>query len=195
MNKVKFVLLSAGISLALGFTFGCSSDDGGDNSGGGSGSININPQVYDGNDGTPYKGSGDIKISAEYEYTFIGKDTLINAGSVTNGVVNLKLPTIPNDEYLKRSSDLFIGERRSCTSYPKAVKYWRGKFHLYDNNGKDRNLSLFYAESNDNFELTYAEIRYMYFQENVKITCKEAGEREGSVELANIDAKKGWNVI
>ena len=30
MNKVKFVLFSAGISLALVFTFGCSSDDGSD---------------------------------------------------------------------------------------------------------------------------------------------------------------------
>jgi len=36
MNKVKFVLLSAGILLALAFTFGCSSDDGGGNSSGGS---------------------------------------------------------------------------------------------------------------------------------------------------------------
>jgi len=34
MNKVKFVLLSAGISLALGFVFSCSSDSDSDNSGG-----------------------------------------------------------------------------------------------------------------------------------------------------------------
>jgi len=36
MNKIKSVLFVAGILLALVFTFGCSSDDGGDNSGGGS---------------------------------------------------------------------------------------------------------------------------------------------------------------
>ena len=42
MNKVKFVLFSASISLALGFTFGCSSDDGGGNSGGN----NINEPSY-----------------------------------------------------------------------------------------------------------------------------------------------------
>jgi len=209
MNKIKSVLFVAGISLALAFTFGCSSGDDGDNSGGGSGSINVNPQIYIDNSYIDdddvyhykieaYKGSGDIKIWAEYT---TDKDTLINAGSVTNGIVNLKLPTIPNDEYLRRSSDFFTGGGSPyCTSYPESVKLWRGKFHLYDNNGKELHLMLsnLYSETyeyDDDFESTYAEIRYMYFQENVKITCNIEWGADVDPKLVNIDAKKGWNVI
>ena len=35
MNKIKYVLLTAGVLLAMAFTFSCSSGDGGDNSGSG----------------------------------------------------------------------------------------------------------------------------------------------------------------
>jgi len=46
MNKVKFVLFSSGILLALAFTFGCSSDDGGGISSSG-GNSNGNEPSYD----------------------------------------------------------------------------------------------------------------------------------------------------
>jgi len=57
MNKIKFVLFAAGISLALGFTFGCSSDDGGGSGGGnpsGNGSLSSssNGGVSSGGDGS-----------------------------------------------------------------------------------------------------------------------------------------------
>ncbi|MCL1957450.1 MAG: hypothetical protein FWF63_09010 [Fibromonadales bacterium] len=209
-NSPSKLTLAVGFLLALTFTFSCSSDDGG-GSGGGSGSININPQVYeddgsyiDDNDVFHYKikaynGSGNIKV---YIYDYEHKDTLISAGRVTNGIVNLELPSIPN-EYFSYSSDLFFKDGESCTSYPETVKLLMNgtPFVLIDNNGKEVGyLGLGIerkAYENAKNGTIEEHIEYMYFQKDVKITCKKETDYEGTpyLSLANIDAKKGWNVI
>jgi len=86
----------------LAFTFSCSSDSNND-SGGSSGNsvlFSVNPQIYYYDSGEAYKGSGLIDVTS---HVAMGSDTEwdhIKAGSATNGVVNLNLPTGSPDEYL-----------------------------------------------------------------------------------------------
>jgi len=255
MNKVKTVLLSAGISLALSFTFGCSSGGGGGESseqsykycitadgclpgpfttstcrgqlsngcpngsspsvggsssskgGGGFSSssssvsgqgvpFNENSQIYNGyydeNDvyhiGSAYKDSGVIKLVA---YEEDDNEVLINAGSVTNGIVKLNLPTnIPN-EYLEPYLD--EDEQKYCTDYPKNIKVFGGIFVLTNSNGDYiGRLGILYKDKQI-MEMVY----YFYFSKAGKITCKFDGEEMdiGYSEIVNINAKLGWNRI
>jgi len=78
MNKIKSVLFVAGISLALTFTFGCSSGDGGsndNNSAGGSNLSDLPKQVY--LDGTEFKGTSNITLRIP-RYKFISCDKEFN---------------------------------------------------------------------------------------------------------------------
>jgi len=79
MNKIKFVLRLA-ISIALAFTFSCSSDDGGDNSGGGS--DGPCPNVVTG-DGTMSCGGQKYKTVVIGSQTWMAENLNYNAkGSV-----------------------------------------------------------------------------------------------------------------
>jgi len=183
---------TATIMLALAFTFSCSSggSGGGDDhngglsspSGGGSpvtggadGGGNSFSQIYNNSDGTPYTGSGVIKI-------YINNDVLINAGSVTNGIVNLKLPTIP-DEYLAELCDY---QRYSCNVNPNDIKGVGGddKFVLYSNSGERISKLRIWDEQKSN------AIMYWYVSKAGKIICNGEGK------TINVDVKEaGWNKI
>jgi len=168
MNKVKFVLFMAGISLALAFAFGCSSGD--NDEIGYDDSFEINPQVYNGDDGSPYTGNGVISMEVPYSYGGI----LENIGSIKSGIINLELPTTISDDYLLNPSD--FQEFSECT-YSKDFKFLSGYFVL--TNGYQRfELDIGYWD-----EQIRETIGYSYYSKAGKITCSGV----------TIDVKKGWN--
>jgi len=180
-NLTKFAL-SAGIMLAMAFTFSCSSDDGNNNGGGGGGGgipFTENSQVYN-RDGSPFTGSGVIKI----------RDNSINIGSVTNGKVNLQLPsTIPDDLLMDFVSE---SERQFCTEYPNDIKFFSASRLILTNSGNaDKQMLIIDPSSSNNTEDPRNSnlIYYYFFSKDGKITCDAGGLK------ININAKKGWNTI
>jgi len=189
--KTSHFFLVASILLALVFTFSCSSgDDEGGGGGGGtssdsgsgttsspSGGGNENSQIYN-TDSTLFTDSGVIKILViKYGYY----DTLaINAGSVTNGIVNLELPTttLPDeyvgDKYLDGSGDKCGYTHKTHSS---------GTFILTNNSGE--HIGRLDYSYNKGFEY----ITYEYFSKAQKIACNAEGG------IYDIDAKIGWNKI
>jgi hypothetical protein len=143
-NEITKLALLASIMLAMAFTFSCSGDDGnngGTSSGSGGGGDESN-QLYIYPDGTPYTGNGVIKIRANC----IGgegnqvEETLINAGSVTNGILNWQLPQIP-DEYLT----VFKGDEEDDCTNPSDIKilpecYGKSYLALVNNNLSANNI-------------------------------------------------------
>jgi len=214
MKSTKLALVAA-LGLALTFTLSCSGGSGGggeggnwpggdgsSSSGGGTfprsssgseqgGSFNVNSQIYNEN-GTLYTGNGIIEATSGVTY-YSDKGyewDHLNAGNVTNGIVNLNLPqTIPN-EYLRD----FLGEenQRSCTSYPENIKMFGGGFVLTNSN-KDYIGSL---STQFDDEQIFELFTYVYFTKAGKITCNLQGEKGGGwKEISNIDAKNGWNKL
>jgi len=186
MKNYRF-LLAAGISLALGFTFSCSSDGGG--SSGQGGSFNENSQIYYEDGTTPYKNNGIIKVSS---YSNDKELVYLDAGRVTNGIVKLELPNIP-DAYL---SSFFSEDRISrCSDYPQNIKSF----------GTDDGFAL--TNSNGDFigylNIAYLSdkliegIHYLYFPEAGKITCDyELEAKDDEIvyrDIYDIEAKAGWN--
>jgi len=134
------------------------------------GSFNENSQVYnlDGrNIGTAYKGSGIIKIVVRGN----GDGNSLNAGSVTNGIVKLELPTIP-EEYLSNNY--------WCKNSPKDAKYSDSYLELYNNETSIGRLSVGYLGN----DYVYF-IDFLYSSKAAKISC----------ENTDIDAKAGWNKV
>jgi len=185
---VKFTQMAA-IGFALAFTFSCSSDDGNNNGGTSSGSggnlsspsgggvpFNDNSQVYN-RDGSLFTGSGDIKI----------RNTSIIVGSVANGIVNLQLPTIPEDLLKDLMSEARQQER--CTEYPSGIKVLVSDnataFMLTD----DMGLLPIALNTREQAQIIW----YLYASKAGKITCNWTGE-QGVVKY-NIEAKAGWNKI
>jgi len=192
--------LAAAFGLALAITFGCSSDKDDDNSGGspssgenntnGSGQgvlFNEKSQVYIYPDGSLFNGSGAIKVSAYDRST--DKQILIDAGNVTNGIVNLKLPTTIPHELLEDLEDQFDpNEQHSCTS-PENIKSAGVNLVLTNSSGDDIG-SLFIGYKD---EQRSEGISYEYYSKTGKITC--VSETFGGYYKSNIDAKTGWNKI
>jgi len=170
----KFALVAT-LGLAITFTFSCSGgDDDGGSSGGQGTPFNENSQVY--KNGTAYEGSGIIKIRVRDEDSKI--IDYINAGNVTDGIVDLKLPQTISDKYLLESFDGVQG----CTG-DLDIKSFDAEFRLDSNDGDYiGNLDI---GDDDN------EIMYSYFSKAGKITCK----LDDGKMLININAKKGWNSI
>jgi len=203
MNKVQSVLFMASISLALAFTFGCSSGGGNDPDGGGQGGSPVTggadgggnqfSQIYNGyydddvyHIGTIYTGNGDIKILAYDEYD---NEVLINAGSVKNGIVKLELPQAIRSEYL---SEFFISNEYAthyCTDYTKDIKQFKGLLILTDDSGSHLGGLTMHYEEGPIFEI----IEYWYFTKAGKITCD--AELSTRRDVVKIDAKIGWNKI
>jgi len=195
--KTSHFFLTAGISLALVFTFSCSSggDDGGGNSNGGVGSSvtggadgggNQFSQIYNGywddNDiyhiGDAYTGSGIIEIASSIECSSNCEWNGLKAGDVTNGIVKLELPENVPEEYLEEDFE-------SCSAPLKDIKIFGGMFILTNSNKEYLGqLSIRYLDKQ-----IREEIQYWYFSKAVKgkTTCDD-------IEY-DIDAKAGWNKI
>jgi hypothetical protein len=175
-------ILAAALALAITFTLSCSSGDDPSEGNGQGASFNENSQIYN-IDGTLYKGSGDIKMQM---YNEDGKKTLtnINAGNVTNGIVNLNLlQTIP-DEYL-----MDINGFSKCPDNPQGIKVFSAEFALINSNGDYIGyLGIIYDDEQLN-----EGIYYTYFSKAGKITCNY--DNDGYKYIINIDAKAGWNKI
>jgi len=177
--KTNRFLSAAIFGFALAFTFSCSSGGGDDPDNGGNGqggSFNENSQVYnfDGrNIGTAYKGNGDIKI----ELIGNGDGKTLNAGSVTNGIVKLELPTTIPEEYLSNS---YFCDANS----PEDAKYTESRLNIYNNEKLIGGLIAAYL-GND-----YAySIIFLHSTKAAKITC------ESERYKYDIDAKAGWNKV
>jgi hypothetical protein len=165
-------------------TGGDSSSSGSDTSSssvsGGDGSFNPNSQVYKQSDGTLYTGNGIIKIR-------MNSDVSIDAGSVTNGIVNLELPTILN-EYL---AELFDYQRYNCNVNPNDIIGLGGddRFGLFNSNGELISKLRIWDEQKSN------AILYWYFSKAGKITCNYESS-SGEARSISIDAKTaGWNKV
>ena len=190
----KFVFTAA-LGLAMAFTFSCSSnDDGNNNNGGtssGSGGDLSSPsggggsnQLYTYPDSIPYTGNGVIKIRANCigEEGNEVEETLINAGSVTNGILNLQLPSNIPDEYL------VVFENDGCTN-PSGIKtlpecYGKSYLALVNNNLSANNIVN--TDPNRTDYIGILKWRYMrleYYSKAGSITCNGT--------TTNVTA--GWN--
>jgi hypothetical protein len=194
MKKYRF-LLAATFVFALVFAFSCSSGDDGNNNGGGSsvtggadGGGNQFSQIYNEDDGTAYKGSGVIKIVV---YDKNGNRFLIDAGSVTNGIVKLELPpTIPN-EYLRDFLEEDEWSTLTCTDYPEGIKSSSHEvFVLTDSKGE----IIGYIGTRYDYGSFDEGIFYAYFTKVGKINCNLTVEPKRN-QTYDIDAKVGWNKI
>jgi len=189
----------ASLALALAFTLSCSSGDGGGNDpGGNNGGIpfNENSQIYK-SDNTKYTGSGNIKVTIgrscsldnNGHYTSCEWDDSRSAGTVNNGIVNLKLPEIPN-EWLRDYpyEDDKESFEKSCPNFPWGLKLRQIETFILtdDNEGFMGGLEIHYSNDGQVSE----EIQYWYFSKNTKITCSLEGNY-----VFSIDAAKGWNKI
>jgi len=186
----------AGIALALALTISCSGGDNDNNGGGGGGTgggvqFNENSQIYYEN-GTLFKGNGILEVAdgisgdgdcnengCEYHYYWNG----MPAGSVTNGIVSLNLPSnIPN-EYLWFFD--VNDDRISCSSYSEGIKIaFLGMVLTNDNKDYLGELAITYED-----EQIKEAISYMYSSKAGKITCNKKND------IYNIDAKIGWNKV
>jgi hypothetical protein len=202
MKTKRFLSLAASLGLALAFTLSCSVGDdhnggGGNNNGNGQGiPFNENSQIYyeylDEDDvyriGDAYNGSGVIKMQT---YDDDGNIIIgINAGNVSNGIVNLNLPTNISNGYLEDLS--FENLQGYCTDYPKDIKVFERDFTLTNNNGEYiGELNIRYSD-----EQIAEGIAWWYFSKAVKITCNLEQSQDGrynSILNWYIDAKVGWN--
>jgi hypothetical protein len=181
--------LTAILAVAITFTLSCSGsddpDNGGDPNNGGGVPFSENSQVYN-EDGTKYTSSGDIKISDDNDDNCI----LINAGSVTGGIVKLELTQAVPDEYLRDNPDEEDKENweRSCPGYTKGVKTYSNRtFALISNDGESPigEIGIAYRD-----EQIRERIEYWYFSKDAKFTCNFE-----DIEFVKIDAKAGWNKI
>jgi len=186
MNTTKSILKLA-ISIALAFTFGCSSGGSGGNDdpdGGGNGqggSLNVNPQIYN-EDGSLFTENGVIKFASSYN-----DDVLINAGSVTDGIVKLNLPQTVPDEYLLDFDKLL--ERMGCNSSQKNVKLIEAKFLLYSNGEQIGRLDAYYEDK----EILEESTGYLYFSKDIKAICNyKDGDDNRKLD---INAKRGWSKV
>jgi len=191
MNRIKSIFVAASVSFALVLTFSCSSDDTSE----GGVSFNENSQIYDGEEGTVYTGSGIIEVAYRaacwggYDDSGCDWAPSLHAGSVTNGIVNLELPTDVPDEYLTAANEYFSG----CTVYSEDIKMFGGVFVLTDNNRElIGSLRIGYRD-----EQVQERISYLYFSKAGKLTCNSEDEEDGYKykEIINIDAKVGWNKV
>jgi hypothetical protein len=204
-------LFTATLAFAITLTLSCSGGDDGGNepssgsvaaissSSDGGGTPIENTQLYK-KDGTLYTGSGVIKIRAKCIENDGGANwTLINAGNVTNGKVELRLPTTIPAEYLGELLSEELQQRYACTDYPTDIKGLRdacGKSLLALVNS---NLSEDYINSDNTSESDYIGkldimdeqvsqgIAYWYFSKPAKIICNDS--------KTNINATAGWNNI
>jgi len=198
--QLSKLALTAAFVLAMAFIFSCSSGDdekqqqrgGSLVTGGADGGGNQFSQIYNGyydddgayHIGTAYTGSGIIKIAYDED----DNEILINAGSVTNGKVNLNLPPTIPDKYL---SKLFLDKIATlCTDYTNDIKEFEGLLVLTDNNGNRLGELTMHYEEKPIFEV----IEYWYFSKAGKINCdfeKDLGRRD----ISKFDIKVGWNKI
>jgi hypothetical protein len=163
--------------LAITFTLNACGDD--DNSGDGGIDFNENSQIYN-EDGTKFTLSGTIKAGLcggdcySYDYT------LIDAGSVTNGVVNLKLPQTIPDELLHSVGSIWE-EGDGCTVSDISAKISEpADIVLYNGNENVGNLTALYEDA-EVVEFIY----YIYAPKAVNINC----------DIANMKYVKGWNKL
>jgi hypothetical protein len=178
-KKLGRMLLLAAVVLAVGLS-GCViiTDSGDKNSDadntandGGGVSFNEHSQVYN-RDGSLFTGSGVLKI---------GSISSITVGSVTNGIVNLELPAIP-DEYL---GDIMEDD---CLDFPSGTKGWssHNQFRLYS--GEDIIGCLVATD------VTRTQgLLYWYFSNAGKMTCDPRGGND--IDKININANAGWNKV
>jgi len=160
------IALAATIVFALVFTFSCSSDSSND----GEVSYDETAQIYN-PDGSLYNGNGSIELY-----------TGANAGKVTNGIAQLKLPETVSHlrDFMEVLEEFeYYNEEGSTCNYPEGIKAGGGWF--FHNN---RYLTILYKDKQ-----TSEGIYYLYFSKAGKITCSS----ESSV--LDIDVKAGWNKI
>jgi len=199
-TKFSRTVLAVGIALALVFTFSCSS--GGDNgdgggtssSGGGSSSpsgggipFDENSQIYDYDySDKPYTGNGiigyfpdDISFNESLNLEF-------EVGSVTDGIVNLRLPSTVPDKLLE------VYPAATCTESPSGLKYFILEPILTDENYfYIGDLYIYYLNSSKGDHQQSQQIEYWYFSKAGKITCND----ERRKIITNINATVGWNKI
>jgi len=143
--------------------------------------FNENSQIYKSGDDAPYTGNGIIVISPSSDDYF--KDEIV-VGSVTDGIVNLQLPSTISDEWLG------VYPAATCTESPNGLKYLgKNSFTLTDEN--DSYIGKLRITYQDKDKQIRQDIQYVYFSKAGKITCND----EKNNTITNINAKVGWNRI
>jgi hypothetical protein len=201
MKRTKSILVAASMALAMALTFSCSSGNDPDDNGGSniSGDFNENSQVYN-RDGSAYTSSGVIEMALEgmgghpvgegsEGSVNVNWDPSLFAGSVTNGVVNLELPRIPDE------TRYFSVPNSGCTAFSEGVKISSVLFVLTNSNREFiGELEVGYID-----EQIAENMEYWYFSKAGKFICDFEEEDSYNDEIQkyriaiNIDAKAGWN--
>jgi hypothetical protein len=163
----------------------------------------VNIQVYQG-DGTPFTGSGDIKI----HYYASDQQTLeVDAGTVVNGKLTLALPPTVADEYLRLFTEHFYTSVKITVS-PTDLKILKPNFYLVAG-GTTYRLSYGKEDGfeNDNEErYEWAYITYIYASKEAVVTGTAGGEPETEEDdgitwtgtetgTYNLTLKEGWNAV
>ena len=200
----------AGIMLALIFTFSCSG--GGDSEGNWTGGDGLS-SPSNGGTSSPSSGGGSENSKIYYK----GMDSLITgngtitvyrtlpAGEVTNGKVNLQLPTnVPDvllEDIMLRLKDIFnMTKHDDCEIYHQDCRDINDFCTISPNDTKglfEPELRLTIAGDQDGLMLQSKtgdnEILNWYFSKAGKITCDYRYGRR--IIKINIDAESGWNKI
>jgi uncharacterized protein (TIGR02145 family) len=154
----------------------CVSDD--SQTSGGFDDFDENSQVYY-LDGNPYTGSGTINMN------ITGYQD--NGGSVTNGVVNLQLPSTIPAQYLEDiTSD-------NCTYSTNDAKTVTADFDLFSNDGKQSSFFMPYFYYGDGETHLEAFIAFVYVTKDVSTDCVYS---DGNwLYNRNYKLKRGWNKV
>ncbi len=152
--------------------------------------------IYDITSGMLYNGSGTIKFGIH--------GTMIEAGTVTDGVLTLDLPNI---DVLIESGVLGSGgfKEPGYSKYPDFVNispderkgFFVGEIQLIDDS--DDWVGKLYLESADKGMFSWAEVFFWYYDESVTISGSKTVfdddlDREVFIHV-NVHGQKGWNSI
>jgi hypothetical protein len=198
--KTKHFIPAAILALAITFTLSCSGSD--DNNGNDpnneGGGFNENSPIFD-REGRQSDIDGTIKTEFGYwEYENVGGvnvgdyiNTLIDIGSVTNGVVNLQLPETIPDKYLTDVWYAWDWGSAKCTVSGNPDDPAKildvVNFFLYHND-IEIDILLPRYKSDDIEEW----ISYVYANEAVNINCSD--EYNHGI-IVNLKFEKGWNKL
>jgi hypothetical protein len=172
MKRVK-ITLTAIVMFAIIFTLNaCGGDDNNNDNGGVD--FNENSQIYY-EDGSAYKGNGTIKLNG------------LIAGSVTNGVVSLRLPEITSDVGIYYP----MHNEEVCTISDHSAKVSEHVgFALYNGDEKVGSLGTYYFVEVP--ERILEKMNYVYASKAVNINCFFE-EMDGFTVRSNFKYVKGWN--
>jgi hypothetical protein len=148
-------------------------------------------------DGTPYTGSGVLKMEFYVQDDKGDEDILIDAGRVRNGIVELELPSVQAipDKYF---SDLTDFLERGCEASPSDAKISDNGGGLLLFNGSGTYIGHLRQEYRDSdYDHLSERLGYFYASKAAIVNCDYEGSNgeEKYRWKMDINAQAGWNKL